>query len=201
MVFRRKRFNKKRRRRVVKKKLFRLMDYFNYSPIKKRKPKIKNLLNIKVNKLLIENHFRVVLKKPIVLHLRSIFKTPYSLILEVSKYVHQKAMTFPFLRHFMFLKDTINFINFSFMFLKSNLLANHIGKLLKSHKNVKFIANKVNALLSDIKFHKMTSFSLRVSLFGKTGRSSRSRLFSFSYGNHWPLQTIHSRLSYCLSQT
>lgn len=167
----------------------------------KTKRKLKVLLNYRMNKFIIEDYFDIVIKKPITLYLRSVFKTPNNLILRASQRARRRAMEFPFLRRFMFLKDTINLIYFSFMFFKSDLLAHHIAKLLKSHKNIKFIAKKIQAIISNVRFHRINSFSLRLSIFGKTGRSSRSRVYSFSYGNKWPLQTIHSRLSYCLAQT
>lgn len=99
------------------------------------------------------------------------------------------------------MKDTINIINFSFLFLKSELLSRFVAKLVKFHKRVRYIANNIKNSMEGFKLYQLLRLSVRVSIFGKTRGVARTKTYSFSYGNSWPLQTATSELSFELTQT
>jgi hypothetical protein len=86
------------------------------------------------------------------------------------------------LKFFRFKKDTVNILNFSFLFFKANLLSYFIAKLLKFHKKVKFIANQIRTCMESFRFYQLIDLSVRVSIFGKTRGIARTKAYSFSYG-------------------
>lgn len=104
-------------------------------------------------------------------------------------------------RFFEFLRDTVNVINFSFLFVNSSIFSYYLGKLIKFHKNVKYIVYKVKTIVEGFRLYHLDYSSIRVSIFGKIKGVSRASSITFSCGTHWPLQTPTARLDYSLAQT
>lgn len=202
-------FKRKLKKKTKKKSLSYRVEYSIIDARKRKAKKLNKKLKKIGNKLFvlktarmnIEEYFDLILKNPIKLKLRSVFNFKKSEVFKISSDLYKKSLNNWKLKFFRFKKDTINIINFSFLFFKADLLSYFIARLLKFHKRIRFIANQIKNCMESFKFYQLMELSVRVSIFGKTRGIARTKAYSFSYGIDWPLQTISSKLSYDLAQT
>lgn len=105
------------------------------------------------------------------------------------------------LRYFRFLEDSVKAITTSLLFIKSEVLAYLLGMLIKTHKKVKWVVNKVRSCMGSFGMFYSHKISIRISICGKQKSVGRSRTYSFGFGQKWPMQSPSTRVSYKLVQT
>lgn len=186
--------------------------------------KVKKKFALKGAIMNLEYFFSIFLKKMVFVKLRSIFNVgrkrrssfrrnlnPWLISegwlnkrfspLSQSRILYKKMKLFNKARFFEFLRDTVNVVNFSFLFVDSSILSYYLGKLIKFNRNVKFVVYKVKTVIDGFRLYHLDHSSIRVSVFGKMKGVSRTSSITFSCGSHWPLQTPTTRLDYSLTQT
>lgn len=188
-----------------------LVNCYRYCIFKKRTKKkmsidsnsegVSKNLALKLNKSRLSFFFQNRIKKKLNLKVKNIFSFKKNKLLGASQFSLKRSKANRLTNRFFFYKDTINILNFSFLLLKSELLSYFIAKLMKSYKNVRFVANNIKNNVQSFRGYQLLYLSLRISIFGKSRGASRTSSLTFSYGNKWPIQSINSKLSYDLAQT
>jgi hypothetical protein len=160
-----------------------------------------------------------ILLFPVTLKLRSVFerrlpvKTVTALsssnyLVKISRLVYKSSRRAHNLRYFKYLKDTINIMNLSFFFHKSELLSNYIAEIVM-FKNRGFFGEvlKVKRLIPQFSAYYFSlahkSSSLRIYILGKMRgqKARRFRRLIFNFGFKFSTQDVNLNLSYSLSQT
>lgn len=160
-----------------------------------------------------------ILLFPVTIKLRNVFERRLSVksltavnssnyLVKISRLVYKNSRQAHNLRYFKYLKDTINIINLSFFFHKSELMSNYIAEMVM-FKNRGFFGEvlKVKRLIPQ--FHKYyfnrgpKSSSLRIYILGKMRgqKARRFRRLIFNFGYKFSTQDVNLNLSYSLSQT
>lgn len=146
------------------------------------------------------------------------FKVKFDHLLKQKRKISQKNPLRSYLRHsiwnlyikskqnyrlkfFKFLKDSILAINISLIFVKSEILAYLLGRLIRTHKKVKWIAQQVRKCMASFGYFYLLQLAVRISICGKQKAVGRSRSYSFGFGRGWPMQSPTTRVSYNLNQT
>ena len=175
-AYRYKIYDKKRRKRL------KVQQWAKY-----RKPKSvrkKKLLSLKKDSMKLKsNLIRLTRRKLIDLKIKNIFSKNENNVFKISKHIYQISKKNFRIRKFKYLKDLVSILNFTFVFLKSELLSKFLAKLLKFHKSIFFIALKTKSCIKGFKFYHLKFLSVRISIFGKTRGASRTKIFTFSFGN------------------
>jgi hypothetical protein len=169
--------------------------------------------------LALERTLYRILLFPVVIKIRNVFervlnknprptKSNSNYLVKISRDVYKNSRRVRNLQYFKYLKDTINIINLSFFFHKSELISNYIAEIVM-FKNRGFFGEVIRVKRLIPRFAKyyfkinQKPSSLRIFIIGKMRgqKARRFRRLIFKFGTKFSTQDVNLNLSYSLSQT